>query len=219
MNAIEELWIYPPLCFARVGGAPDPLDSFSWGPNAVSPRGSGKTTLVPAETLDIDASGMVSSRMPEFIRFKEVIDSREVFRPVCPWFEVHGRWTIGGQTASGPITAEVLRDCGVDVGQVRWSIEVANRKAYNMTLSDGDVIAAGLEIAGDDTTAKPLLATSTGSNPLVLATHPLPFGTVQVARLSPAFPELRFRFSPPVGTTYWAAFTANQDRDARRAVS
>lgn len=202
MNAIEEVWIYPPLSFARVGSAGAPVDNFHWGPNDVSPRGTGKTTLVPAETLDLDAEGKITSRMPESIRFKEIADGREVFRPVCPWLEVHGRWTIDGQSVVGPITPDVLQACGIGLRDIRWKVQLANRKAHNMTLCSDDVISAELEIAGDDTTAKPLLAKSQGTNPLVLPESPLPFGHVQLARPSQELPELRLRFFPPKGVVY-----------------
>src|SRR5919202_244014 len=101
MNKIHRIWFYPPLAFARVGSAEQPLDNFLWGPNDNAPRGTGKTTIIPAETLRIDSTGMITSYMPEDIAFKEVVDGREIFRPVCPWFEVHGRWTIEGQDAEG----------------------------------------------------------------------------------------------------------------------
>jgi hypothetical protein len=202
MNTLQETWIYPPLSFARVGSAGIPVDNFHWGPNDVSPRGTGKTTLVPAETLDIDATGTVTSRMPESIRFKEIVDGREAFRPVCPWLELHGRWLKEGRSMTGPITPNLLQSFGVALSDIRWTVQLANRKAYNMTLEPADIISAAVEIAGDDSTVKQLLAHSQGAKPLVLPTSPLRFGRVQLSRPDARFPELRLRFFPPAGVVY-----------------
>ena len=53
MAEVTRLWLYPPLAFARLGNADTPLDSFHWGPNDDTPRGTGTTSIRPAETLSI----------------------------------------------------------------------------------------------------------------------------------------------------------------------
>jgi hypothetical protein len=205
-NALHHIWFYPPLAFARVGSGTTPLEAFHWGPNDNSPRGTGKTTIIAAETLDIDDNGFVSSRMPEQVLFKEVVDGAEVFRPVCPWYELHGRWTINNQEREGPVTSEILRACGVALEDVRWSVSVANRKAYNMTLSRGDIISAAVSLAGNDFTRRALLGTSRDAGPqeqpLVPLGRSLPFGSIQLANPVGDFPELRIRITPPVGAVY-----------------
>jgi len=64
MKTFEEVWIYPPLSLTRVGSAGIPVDNFHWDRTKLSPRGTGKTTLIPAGTLDLDADGTIASRMP-----------------------------------------------------------------------------------------------------------------------------------------------------------
>jgi hypothetical protein len=205
-NVLDRIWLYPPLAFARVGSGTIPVPAFQWGPSDNSPRGSGKTTIVACETLDIDESGVVSSYMPEQIAFKEVVDGKEVFRPVCPWYELHGQWTIDGKSQSGPITAQLIEACGIALRQVRWEVKIANRKAYNMTLRGGDVISATLSIHGDDFTIQPLLGISSAAEPddvpLVPHGSSLPLGQVQLANPVGAFSELRLRITPPIGAVY-----------------
>lgn len=205
-SVLDRIWLCPPLAFARVGSGTIPVPAFQWGPSDNSPRGSGKTTIIACETLDIDENGVVNSHMPEQIAFKEVIDSKEVFRPVCPWYELHGQWTIDGKAHSGPITAQVIEACGIALGEIRWEIRVANRKAYNMTLRRGDVISAALSLAGDDFAIRPLLGVSNAAGPddvpLVPHGSSLPLGQVQLANPVGAFPELRLRVTPPIGAVY-----------------
>lgn len=205
-NKLQSIWLLPPLAFARVGSSPNPVDNFVWGPNDNSPRGTGKTTIVPVETLDIDNAGVVTARMPDVVVFKDVVNGGEIFRPVCPWFELHGQWTEGRQVNTGPITGELLTACGIDLDRIEWKISVANRKAHNMTLSTADLIRAAVTITGKDTAIKELRGLSepgpNGEQPLVPSGASLPLGRVQVAKLTTEFPEVRLRFTPPVGTVY-----------------
>jgi len=68
---IEALWIYPPLAFARLGASNIPLESFVWGEDDTTPRGTGKTTIAPATTLRVADDGTISSYVPKNIRFKD----------------------------------------------------------------------------------------------------------------------------------------------------
>lgn len=198
---LREVWLLPPLGIARLGTSPVPCPNFHWGPNDVSPRGTGKTTVVPAETLEVAADGTVTSHVPQQIAFRDAAG----IRPVCTFFEVHGRWSrAGDEDDSGPITASLLEEAGVRLEDVTWTVEVANTKAYHMTLSQGDRVTARVEIRGDDTVVHDLLGRSAGdgAQPLVLADAPVPFGAVQVTKAAGEFPELRLRFTPAAGHVY-----------------
>jgi len=83
---IQKLVLYPPLAISRVGPSPTPCDNFNWGPNDLTPRGTGKTTIVPVDTLRVSDDGTVSSFLPTTLTFKDEIG----WKPVCPFFEVHG---------------------------------------------------------------------------------------------------------------------------------
>jgi hypothetical protein len=198
---LKEIWLVPPLGIARLGTSPTPCPNFHWGPNDITPRGTGKTTIVPAETLDVAADGTVTSHLPREIAFRDEAG----IRPVCTFFEVHGRWSrAGDEEDAGPITASLLEEAGVRLDEVSWSVEVANAKAYHMTLSRGDHIGARAEIRGDDTAARDLLGRSReGSDrPLVRPDAPVPLGAVQVTKAAGDFPELRLRFTPATGHVY-----------------
>ncbi|EKU99128.1 hypothetical protein Lepto7375DRAFT_1138 [Leptolyngbya sp. PCC 7375] len=68
---IEEVWIYPPLAFARFGQSPYPMENFHWAENDYSPRGTAETVIEPALTFNIDTNGNILAYLPEEIHFKD----------------------------------------------------------------------------------------------------------------------------------------------------
>ncbi len=197
---IRKLWLYPPLAFARLGTSRTPCDSYHWGPNDLRPRGTGKTTVVPAETLDVAADGTVTSRLPLEMVFKDA----EGIRPVCPFFELHGEWELRGEVNSGPVTPTVLGAFGLTERDLRWRVDVANLKPFHYTLQADDQVVATLELNGDVHERQPLLAGSPpdAAQPLVPPGTKLPLGSVQLTRPSDQLPEIRLRFTPGVGAVY-----------------
>ncbi|MEV7523831.1 hypothetical protein [Streptomyces sp. NPDC091371] len=198
---IDRIWLHPPLAIARLGPSPVPCDNYSWGPSDLSPRGSGKTTVVPAPTLDLAPDGTLTERMPEAVGFK---DDQGGWRPVCPYFELHGTWTTGGKRRTGPLTEAVLTEFGLTLADLRWEVAVANLKAHHYTQSDGDRVEALTEVRGNDHTPRPLAGGSPQgvADPLLPAGRSLPLGSVQVPAPNAALPELRLRFRPGVGAVY-----------------
>lgn len=198
------LWITPPLAFARLGGSPTPCAAFSWAKVGISPSGSAQTTLSPEETLTLADDGTVSSDVPNTLVFK---DDDGAWRPVCPFFELHGSWVLNEQNYEGPITKGVLADNGLLLADVQWTVTLGNLKAYHFTLDEGDKISASVNIRGDDTGRRALAGSSpdgAGLAPLIPAATPMPMGEVQLAQPTDddSFPELRLRFYPPKGLTY-----------------
>lgn len=201
------LWITPPLAFARLGRSPTPCVAFSWARVGISPSGSAQTTLRPEETLTLAEDGTVSSDVPNTVVFR---DDDGAWRPVCPFFELHGSWDLDGQSHEGPITKAVLADNGFSLLDLRWTVTLGNLKAYHFTLDEGDRISATVTIEGDDTTRNTLVGSSPdepGREPLIPAATPMPMGEVQLAKPTDddSFPELRLRFYPPKGLTYGPA--------------
>ncbi|WP_030723800.1 hypothetical protein [Streptomyces sp. NRRL S-237] len=199
---IEQIWLHPPLAFARLGPSPVPCDNYRWGLSDLSPGGTGKTVVEPRPSLDVAEDGTLTEREPEGdrVRFKDA----DGFRPLCPFFEVHGAWTADGVRHTGPLTTDVLAAVGMELADVRWEVEVANLKAHHCTLSPGDRIEAGAELAGDDHLRRPLEGRSPqgADRPLVPAGRHVPLGSVQVPRPDDRFPELRLRFTPATGAVY-----------------
>ncbi|QFQ97570.1 hypothetical protein F9278_16615 [Streptomyces phaeolivaceus] len=197
---IERLWLQPPLAFARLGPSTVPCDNYRWGPSDLTPRGTGRTTVVPDLTLDLDADGRLSARMPERVRFKDEAG----WRPVCPYFEVHGSWTVDGRSGEGPLTEQILADSGLSLADVRWEVSVANLKAHHLTQRAGDRIEARVELTGDDNQARVLAGVSPQDEeaPLVPSGAGLPLGAVQLPVPNEELPGLRLRFTPGTGAVY-----------------
>ena len=205
---IQKLWFYPPLAIARVGLSNIPCDSYHWGSNDLRSRGTGKTTILPTETLHVAEDGTVTSSQPTAIKFKE---DGVGFKPVCPFFELHGAWTTPeGVEQSGPVTPQILAMFGFQAKDLSWKIEVANFKAFHMTLNPEDRILATIALAGDVTTRQELRGISLpnpdqppgNQQPLVPAGVHLPLGHFQLTKATELFPEFRLRFTPAKGFVY-----------------
>lgn len=208
---IEQLWLHPPLAFARLGPSETPCDNYRWGPNDLTPRGTGKTTVVPDVTLDVAADGTVTQRTPNEIIFKD----SDGFRPVCPFFEPHGSWTSDGRRHSGPITPAVLAEHGLTTSDTRWRVEVANIKPFHYTLNPDDQVRAVVDIAGDDHTRHPLAGRSPADadRPLVPPGAEVPLGSVRLCVPNEELPELRLRFTPAAGHVYGPTDLAERTSD------
>jgi hypothetical protein len=199
--AIESIWFYPPLAFARLGGSDTPLECFYWGEDDNLPHGSGKTTIAPGLTLVVAGDGELSSYTPTQIVFKE----GGLFRPVSPFYELHARWRDGdGTVGEGPVTESLLTKHQLALANVHWKVAVANLKLFNMTQDSDTRIEAYAEMAGNDVTLKQLngMAPQGAKNPLVPAGKSIPLGNVRLTKPNAEFPGLRLRFTPGKGEFY-----------------
>jgi len=204
-SRIEKVWMCPPLAFARVGSAKEPLEAYFWGPNDTTPRGTDKTTIVPMETLYMDTLGEITSRIPDFISFRVFENNKERFKPVCPWYELHGIVIRENEKYEGPITEAILIECGFTLNDISWNIKTANKKAFYMTLEESDIISGELIIEGNDTLKKELKGISVKTakfNSLVPEDANISLGHVQVAKPNKDFPEIRIRIFAPKGAVY-----------------
>lgn len=198
--AIEQIWFYPPLAFARLGGSDTPLECFYWGQDDNLPRGTGKTTIAPGLTLQVESNGELKAYIPKEIVFKD----SDQFRPVCPFFELHARWNDKYGKHEGPVTEALLSKQRLKLGDVHWEVSVANLKPFNMTTDPDTRIAARVEMPGDDFAVKPLngKAPARARNPLVPPGRSIPLGGVRLSKPNRAFPGLRLRFTPAKGEFY-----------------
>jgi hypothetical protein len=199
---IDYLFFYPPLAFGRLGGSNRPLECFYWGEDDNTPRGTGKTTVVPGRTLVVEQDGSLSESLPNQITFKD----GDQFRPVCPFFELHAGWTDAhGERHEEPVT-EALLDAhgGHKLKDLVWDVSVANLKPYNMCQSPGARIEAGVTIRGDDVGIHELhgVAPEGVADALVPAGRCIPLGSVRLTLPNAAFPGLRLRFTPAKGLFY-----------------
>lgn len=198
---LERIFVLPPLAFARVGTSSRPCDAFLWGPNDVSPRGSGTTTLQPVETLDIAPDGAVSSNLPVTIIFRD----DEGIRPVCPFFELHADWTdAAGVSQTGPVTQALLTEWGAALSDIEWGVELGNLKAFHYTYETGDRVEGRAVVRADHHERTAVLGSSPAgaTPPLIRAERGMPMGSMQAAKPSEDFPEIRLRFYAPRGMIY-----------------
>lgn len=164
------------------------------------PRGTGQTTIEPAQTLYVAADGTVTSGIQSEITFKDP----QGFKPVCPFFELHGEWNIETGVETGPITPQVLAKFGLTIKDLQWKVEVANLKSHHYTLEKGDRIVASLELTGDVTERQFLhgISPQDTQQPLATVDKPVPLGSIQLTRPTDEFPEIRLRFTPAKGAVY-----------------
>jgi hypothetical protein len=201
---LEEIWLTPPLAFARVGTSPKPCAAFGWGANDTRPRGTASTSLVPCETLSLSDDGIVSATVPLEIKFRD----QHGIRPVCPFFELHGRWDDGtGTRVEGPLTRDLLQSWKIGPEAITWEVHLANLKAFHYTFQKDDRVDARITLSGAQTQRAPLRGVSPAgaAAPLALASAPVPLGAVQVSKLTAEFPEVRLRFFAPAGLVYGPA--------------
>ncbi|SLN67662.1 hypothetical protein ROG8370_03156 [Roseovarius gaetbuli] len=205
---IEDLWICPPLAFARFGQVEEPMVNFHWEQNDYSSRGTAETVIRPTTTFRVCEDGGITAYMPNEIRFRD----GEKWLPVAPFFEVHGRLDTGYE---GPITTDVLAECGLTLGDLKWRVHAANRKAFHYTGAEGDHVDAIIEMSGDQHDKVPLSGISPkgAENPIIHG-DPLPLGAVQVIRPNAEFNEIRLRITPPKGHIYAPTNTAKRNLTA-----
>lgn len=198
---ICDLWLEPPLAFARLGNANEPLESFFWGPNDEKPSGTSKTTILPAKTFLITEDGSSKPDLPKHITFS----SENGIKAVCPFFELHGRWrTADGKCLEGPITEELLVSLDHSTKELTWQIKVANLKPYFMTKSPDTRIEAEVDIQGNDFNVHKLEGRSPAkaAQPLVPVGQSIALGSVRVIKPNAEAPVCRLRFFPPTGEIY-----------------
>ena len=195
---IRELRILPPLAIGRLGASPEPLEAFDLEVSADRPLDF--RTIVPQESFEIDpdSGAIVRAYVPDRIAFK---DADGWIRPVAPFLEVFAL-TDDRPDELVPLTLDLLAAEGIDPAQLRWEVEVANIKLFRRTGDPRDRIVARLPDVTDHS-RQPLL----GECEHFLTGRRLPLGTVQFIRPTPAYPQIRLRFTPAAGKVYGSSRT------------
>jgi hypothetical protein len=199
LASIEEIFFLPPMAVARLGGSDIPLASFTWVEDPTL-HGAGLTVISPAITLEVLSDGSVRPLLPASIQFR---DGR-LLRPVAPFFELWLR-SNGREQA---VTLKWLQDNGGSLASVQYDMTAANRKAARRTGDPACAYSTSIQVGGGDHTQHALLAFSSGDEPLVLTTTPIPLGHFQVIRPTPItamgvdLSVLRVRFTPARGQVY-----------------
>lgn len=200
--AITEIRILPPLAIGRLGDSETPLEAYELRVSEKDPLGYRQ--IVPQETLVVNAAtGEIErSYVPEVIRFKD--EGR--IRPVAPFLEVFVR--RGADAELEPLTTHLLAEEGLTPADVHWSVHVANIKIERRTGQSADRIEAVLEPFNDHA-LRPLL----GHCHNFYTGKRLPLGSVRYIKPTPAFPEIRFRFTPARGEVYGSSTSRHTSDD------
>src|SRR5712692_1868206 len=131
---IKELRILPPLAFARLGSAPQPLDNYTIEDDSEHPLGYRR--IKGAETLIVDehSGEIVDAKIPQSLSFKQ--DGR--IRPVAPFLEV---FVVTEKDELKPLTITLLQEHKLGTANIAWRAFVANRKVVRRTGSHDDLVA------------------------------------------------------------------------------
>jgi hypothetical protein len=201
---LREIWLVPPLAFARGGSSPTPCDSFDWSEPDLSAAGTGRTQVVAADTLIVDSKTGSVSLKPADPDGEVIFKDGEHIRPVCPFFELHGVWEVDGTEGTGAVTQDVLKACGLSAADLKWRVEFHNSKAWHVTQDEGDRVIAIVEVDGNIHAPQALKGVSPWGviRPLVPPNTYVPLGSMQLTRPNKAFPEFRLRFTPGSGKAY-----------------
>ena len=212
-DTIRRLLFNPSVAVARLGGSTSPMASFSWGPG--DPHTIAETRIRPEWTLDVDAAGNVTTRLPTSISVRD----GALQRPVAPFLEL---WALTGDgPADGwvaqPVTPALLASNGVVESDVTFTVTAMNQKAAHRASRPNLRFGTfpPVSLTGDDHGAVLLRGESPPSvaNPMVPAGQFIPLGSVQIMRpqtqpANPPFPPeirldvLRLRFTPAAGLCY-----------------
>jgi hypothetical protein len=198
--SILELRILPPLAIARLGSSPEPLENYELCVD--DPLGYRR--IEPAETLRVDpASGaVVEAYKPANVRFRDDLGR---IHPVAPFFEVYARTS---EDVLEPLTPALLESEKLAPRDLRWTVTVANIKAFRRTADKDDRIVATANF--NDHASHAL----EGKCPNLLPGKSLPLGSARYIKPTTEFPEVRLRYTPAAGLVYGASRKRIKEIDA-----
>ncbi|MFM0336862.1 hypothetical protein [Paraburkholderia fungorum] len=161
----------------------------------------------PTLSFRVLRDGSLNPFLPQAIFFRD--GPLGLIRPTAPFFEVWGKFE--GAQELQPLTATRLEELGGALSGVSYRVSAANLKATRRTKDPACGFGAEIDLRADNHDPQALLATSPhvpGHEPLVLASAPIPLGTIQAIRPRPGVVTgadldiLRLRFTPASGAVY-----------------
>jgi hypothetical protein len=214
-EAIQSIFINPPIAVARLGGSNTPQDAYIWV--QADPRYDGQTAILPTWSLAVLPDATVEPKRPTELIFRD----NTLIRPVCPFFEL---WALVGEPHSAPetwrevpLTPALLAKFGADPSAITVSIDAHNLKAARRTQNPalGFGTYPPVAIRGDDYQPAVLFATSPPGTkrPMIPVGRNIPLGSMQVLRSRRNEPGqewsggvdvevIRLRFTPGRGRFY-----------------
>jgi hypothetical protein len=192
---ITEIRVLPPLVIARLGSSKEPLENYNL---ELPHEGVGYRKIVPAETLYIADDGSISrAEAPEKIAFRD----GDRIRPVAPFFELFA--SVDDELI--PLNESILEQHGLKASDVKWTVRAGNLKVFRRTGKEDDRIYADAgPFSGHD--IQPLV----GGCKNFVGNAKLPLGSVRYIKPTPAFPEIRLRYTPAEGKVYGSSLKRKQ---------
>jgi hypothetical protein len=186
-----EIRLLPPMAIARFGAAAEPMDNYEV--HIPNDRRLDWREVTPAPTFLVEPlSGEITDVItPKRLSFK---DQSGLIRPVAPFFELWGRFD---DKSFVPLTLDHLRECEIEPSALRWSVHVANHKAFRRTAKDEDKIECRPNAISDHKRYE-----LRGECKNFVKGKFIPFGFVQYIKPTDRFKEIRFRFTPAGGYVY-----------------
>ncbi len=196
MTKIKGLRILPPFAIARLGSAKEPMDNYAIDidpPAANATEPLGYRTMKPMPTL------IVNDRTGEIERVKEPPFSLEFkkdgkIRPVAPFLEV---FAVTTDDELIPLTIDLLKEEGYEVGDISWGVSLANRKVARRTGDENDVVETR-----DATIADHDVHELHGFSNHFVDGASVVFGHARFIKPTDAHPQIRLRFTPAQGLIY-----------------
>ncbi|MDX5298504.1 MAG: hypothetical protein LPK85_06095, partial [Gammaproteobacteria bacterium] len=195
---LKDIRILPSLAIGRLGSAPEPLDNYDIHTDPEAPLDFRRITR--AETFIVDtATGEITGTLPPSDEPPAFKMGKRI-RPVAPFLEAFACVEdSAGQVQLVPLDMHLLNEAGL---RARWQIEAGNLKVFRRTQDPNDKVLARIENL-DDHALHPLkgycehFVRDAQGQPATM-----PFGTLQFIKPTPAYPEIRLRFTPGNGWVY-----------------
>jgi hypothetical protein len=188
--SIRELRILPPYAIARMGSAPEPLDSYTIELDPHDPLGFRRIRGARTLIVDEESGQIAAERTPRDLEFR--MDGK--IRPVAPFLEV---WAVTDDDDLQPLTLGLLESHGLSPSDVSWRVSVANRKVERRTSDPNDAVFAQTK---QFSSHEPQQLTGRCKN--FVKGGVIEFGSARYIKPTKTFPEIRLRFTPATGLIY-----------------
>jgi hypothetical protein len=202
---IMELRILPPFAIGRLGASETPLENYDL--ELDDKDALGFRQIRGAETLRVDreTGEITECYRPKRVRFRD----GGAIRPVAPFLEVFARTA---DNTLEPLTLGLLEKHGLTPSSLNWCVEVGNLKIFRRTSAAHDRIEAKVEFCDHRVHALEARCANFFDGKV------LPLGFVQYIKPTPAFPDIRLRFTPAGGWVYGSSAKRKEVDDFNKVV-
>lgn len=188
---IRALRILPPLVIGRLGGADEPVVSYTLVDDEQDPLGFRRIVAQETFVVDAETGAITASYVPDQVDFKQ----GDAIRPVAPFLELFAE--LSDDTLV-PVTLELLAEHGLTAADVQWRGRFANRKVVRRTADERDAVVATTAWFSDHAQQRLVGACEN----FVAGAAGIDFGALRYIQPTAAFPAVRVRFTPAKGLIY-----------------